>query len=154
NSEKIRVHFRTNREVPFIYRAGLDFAKYGREPFEGKTSVPGVEITNRPTRQYPFGALGAHLLGYVGAVRHLEEQEDTGEFTFYDPDLEGKSQLEHSCNKWLRGEPGVRILRRTAKGVIEGETKRKEPTPGSNVLLTIDARLQYIVERALRDAGV
>ena len=154
NSEKIRVHFRTNREVPFIYRAGLDFAKYGREPFEGKTSVPGVEITNRPTRQYPFGALGAHLLGYVGAVRHLEEQEDIGEFTFYDPDLEGKSQLEHSCNKWLRGEPGVRILRRTAKGVIEGETKRKEPTPGSNVLLTIDARLQYIVERALRDAGV
>jgi penicillin-binding protein 2 len=154
NSEKIRVHFRNNREVPFVYRAGLDFSKYGRQPFEGQTSVPGVEITNRPTRQYPFGALGAHLLGYVGAVRHVEEQEDIGEFTFYDPDLEGKSQLEHSCNKWLRGQPGVRILHRTPKGVIQGEVKRKEPTPGANVLLTIDARMQFIAERALRDAGV
>ena len=154
NSEKVRLHFRTNREVPFVYRAGIDFSKYGRAPFEGQTSVPGVEITNRPTRQYPLGALGAHLLGYVGSVRHLEEQEDIGEFTFYDPDLEGKSQLEHTCDKWLRGQPGARILHRTPKGVIEGEIKRKEPTPGANVLLTIDARMQFIVERALRDAGV
>jgi penicillin-binding protein 2 len=153
NSERVRLHFRNNREVPFVYRAGIDFSKFAKY-VEGGTGVPGVEITNRPNREYPFGALGAHLLGYVGAPRHLEEQDDIGEFTFYEADLEGKSQLEHACSKWLRGQPGARILHRTPKGVIEGEIKRREPKPGANVLLTIDARLQYIVERALRDAGV
>jgi len=92
NSERVRTHFRTNREVPFVYRAGIDFSKFAKY-VEGGTGLPGVEITNRPSRQYPLGALGAHLLGYVGSIRHLEEQDDTGEFTFYDPDLEGKSQL-------------------------------------------------------------
>lgn len=153
NSERLRLHFRNKREVPFVYRDGIDFAKFGKYVETG-TGLPGVEITNRPARQYPYGALGAHLLGYIGPVRNVEEQEDVGEFTFYEPDPEGKSQVEHSCNKWLRGEPGARILHRSAKGIIEGEIKRKDPQPGNNVLLTIDARLQYIVERALRDAGV
>ena len=153
NSERIRLHFRNNREVPFVYRAGIDFSKFAKY-VEGGTGIPGVEITNRPTRQYPFGALGAHLLGYIGAVRNLEEQEDIGEFTFYEPDPEGKSQLEHACNKWLRGQPGARVLHRTTKGTIERETRRIDPKPGDNVLLTIDTRLQYVVERALRDAGI
>jgi len=116
NSERIRLHFRNNREVPFVYRAGIDFSKFAKY-VEGGTGIPGVEITNRPTRQYPFGALGAHLLGYIGAVRNLEEQEDIGEFTFYEPDPEGKSQLEHFCNKWLRGQPGARVLHRTTKAL-------------------------------------
>jgi penicillin-binding protein 2 len=153
NSERMRLHFRTKREVPFVYRAGIDFSKFAKY-VEGGTGLPGVEIGNRPVRKYLFGALGAHLLGYTGAVRRIEEQEDIGEFTFYEPDPEGKSQIEHTCDKWLRGHPGARILHRTAKGVIEGEIKRKEPTPGANVLLTIDARMQFIVERALRDAGI
>jgi len=153
NSERLRQHFRSNREVPFVYRTNIDFTKFAKY-LEGGTGLSGVEVTNRPARYYPLGALGSHLLGYIGAVRHLEEQEDIGEFTFYDPDPEGKSQVEHTCNKWLRGEPGARILHRTAKGVIEGEIKRKEPKPGDNVLLTIDARMQFIAERALRDAGI
>jgi penicillin-binding protein 2 len=152
NAEKLQLHFRGKREVPFVYRTEIDFAKFANYVEKG-TGIPGVEITNRPNRQYAFGALGAHLLGYIGAVRRLEEQDDIGEFTFYEPDPEGKSQIEHACNKWLRGQPGARILHRTPKGVIEREVKRIEPIPGNNVFLTIDARLQYIVERALRDAG-
>src|SRR5262249_34821898 len=116
NSERLRLHFRNKREVPFVYRNGIDFAKFGKYVETG-TGLPGVEITNRPARQYPFGALGAHLLGYIGPVRNVEEQEDVGEFTFYEPDPEGKSQVEHACNKWLRGQPGARILHRSAKGV-------------------------------------
>jgi penicillin-binding protein 2 len=153
NSEKLRLHFRTKREVPFVFRSGIDFSKSAKY-VEGGTGLPGVEITNRPARQYPYGALGAHLLGYIGAIRNLEEQEDVGEFTFYEPDSEGKSQVEHACNKWLRGQPGARILHRSAKGIVEGEIRRIDPKQGNNVLLTIDARLQYIVERALRDAGI
>jgi len=153
NSERMRLHYRNNREVPFVYRTGIDFSNFAKYS-EGKAGLTGVEITNRPVRNYPFGALAAHLLGYTGAVRDIKDQEDVGEFTFYEPDPEGKSQIEHACDKWLRGKPGARILHRNPKGVIEGETKRIEPKPGANVLLTIDARMQFIVERALREAGV
>ena len=153
NFEQLRLHFRNNREVPFVYRANIDFTDFARYA-EGGTGLPGVEVTKRPVREYPFAALGAHFLGYTGAVKNVQEQDDVGEFTFYEPDPEGKAQLEHTCNKWLRGRAGARILHRNPKGIIEGETKRIEPKPGDNVFLTIDARMQYIVERALRDAGI
>ena len=116
--------------------------------------MPGVEITKRPERLYPLGAIGAHFLGYTGAVHNIADQEDVGQFTFYEPDPEGKAQIEQFCNKWLRGRPGARLLHRSPKGIIEGEVRRIEARPGDNVLLTIDARLQYIVERALREAGI
>ena len=153
NAEKIRAQFRNNREVPFIYRDGLDFesvAKYA----ETGLGLAGVEITKRPERLYPLRALAAHLLGYTGAVHNIADQEDVGQFTFYEPDPEGKSQIEQFCNKWLRGRPGARLLHRSPKGIIEKEVRRIEARPGDDVLLTIDARLQYIVERALREAGI
>ncbi len=153
NSERLRKHFRNKSEVPFVYRENLDVSMLAKAGESG-AKVPGVEITKRPERQYPLGALGAHLLGYVGAIKHLEEQKDIDDFTFYEPDLEGKAQVERGCDKWLRGSPGARVLHRNAKRVIEGEVQRIEPVPGNNVLLTIDARLQCIVEHALRDAGV
>ena len=52
--------------------------------------------------------------------------------------------------KYLRGKPGVRVLQRSVKGVIEGEINRVAPIPGNNVYLTLDARIQTIVENALR----
>jgi len=57
-------------------------------------------------------------------------------------------------DKWIRGTPGVRVLQRSVKGVIEGEIENILPKPGNNIYLTIDARIQYIAERALRDAGI
>lgn len=153
NSGHLQRHFRNRREVPFTYRDDLDFASIAKYLQNG-TGVPGVEVSVKPERFYPYGALGAHLLGYVGAVKDISAQPDIDTFNFYEPDLEGKAQVEHYYDKWLRGTPGARVLRRTMKGVIEGEIQRVEPKPGSNVYLTIDARVQYLVEQALRDAGV
>jgi penicillin-binding protein 2 len=153
NSERLRRHFRNQGEVPFVYRESLDFSTFAKIS-ESDVRVPGVGIGNRPVRRYPYGALAAHLLGYVGAVKDLEAQKDIDDFNFYEPDLEGKSQVERACDQWLRGTPGTRVLHRNAKRVIEGEVQRIDPKPGDNVLLTIDARLQFIVERALRDAGI
>ena len=53
-------------------------------------------------------------------------------------------------DKYLRGEPGVRVLQRNVKGVIESEVRQEPPKPGDNVYLTLDARIQTIVEQALR----
>lgn len=153
NSERLQRHFRNNSEVPYSYRDDVDFMVVAKYTQKG-TGVPGVEVAQKPVRLYPYGALGAHLLGYVGAIKDIDQEPDIDHFKFYEPDLEGKAQVERFYDKWLRGTPGTRVLRRSMKGVIEGEIDRVEPKQGANVYLTIDARIQYIVERALRDAGI
>lgn len=153
NSVRLQRHFRNNTEVPFTYLEELDFKTIARFS-ENDVGLPGVEIALRPVRQYLYGALGAHLLGYVGAPVDIDKLPDIHKYTFYQPDAEGKSQVELNMDRWLRGTPGVRVMQRNVKGVIDSELRRVEPKQGNHVYLTIDARIQYIVERALRDAGV
>jgi penicillin-binding protein 2 len=153
NGESLQQHFRLKGKVPFLYLECIDHPSAAKAAANG-TGVPGVEVVDRPRREYPLGALGAQLLGYVGALKDLDHEQDINDFTFYEANREGKAHLERGCDQWLRGTPGFRVLRRTAEGVIERELRRVEPKPGANVLLTIDARVQFIAERALRDAGV
>ena len=155
NSERLQKHYRNDTEVPFTYLEGIDFntvAKFA----EHNVGLPGVQLDIRPVREYRFKALAAHLLGYVGAPNDIDKLPDVDKYTFYQPDVEGKSQVELGLDKWIRGTPGVRVLQRSVKGVIEGEDKEQSilPKPGNNIYLTIDARIQYIAERALRDAGI
>lgn len=153
NSVRLQRHYRNNTEVPFPYIEELDFKTIARFS-ENDVGLPGVEIALRPVRQYVYGALAAHMLGYVGAPGDIDKLPDISKYTFYQPDSEGKSQIESHLDKWLRGTPGVRVMQRNLKGVIEGEVRRVEPKQGNHVYLTIDARIQYIVETALRGAGV
>lgn len=152
NSERLTKHYRNDREVPFTYQDELDFPTIARFS-EHDVGLPGVEISVRPVRQYVYGALAAHLLGYVGAPPRIDELPDIKDFSFYQPDVEGKSQIELVYDKWIRGTPGVRVMTRNVKGAIEGEVRRVPPKQGNNVYLTIDARIQYIAERALRAVG-
>lgn len=153
NSERLQKHFRNDTEVPFTYREEIDFTTIARFA-EHDVGLPGVEIGIKPVRLYRYGALAAHLLGYVGAVNDIDRQPDVKDYTFYQPDVEGKSQVELYLDKWIRGTPGMRVMQRSVKGVIEGEVRRVPPQPGNNVYLTIDARIQFIVERALRQSGI
>jgi len=153
NSEHLQKHYRNDTLVPFTYREEIDFPTIAKFA-ENDLGLPGVEIGIKPVREYRFGALAAHLLGYVGAVKDIDAQPDVREFTFYQPDVEGKSQVELYLDKWIRGTAGMRVMSRSVKGVIEGEVRRIPPKPGHNILLTIDARMQFIVERALRESGI
>ena len=149
NSQHLEKHFWNDTEVPFTYQEEIDFPTIAKFS-EHNVGLPGVDISVRPVRQYVYGALAAHLLGYVGAPLHIDELPDVKNYSFYQPDVEGKSQIEQSMDKYLRGQPGTRILQRSVKGVIESEVRRDPPKPGSNVILTLDARIQYIAEQALR----
>jgi penicillin-binding protein 2 len=153
NSERLQKHFRNDTLVPFTYQEEVDFATIARFS-EHDVGLPGVDIAVKPVRQYVYGALAAHLLGYVGAPPHIDELPDVKNYTFYQPDVEGKSQIELAYDKWIRGAPGVRVMSRNVKGAIEGEVRRDPPKQGNNVYLTIDARIQYIAERALRLSGI
>ncbi len=152
NGKRLQRHFRVNREVPFTYLEDIDFPTIAKFS-EHDVGLPGVDIAIRPVRQYRYGALAGHLLGYVGMPEDIGKLPDVKNYSFYQPDTEGKSQVEYFMDKHLRGTPGKRVLQRNVKGQIEGESRREDPLPGNNVYLTLDSRIQFIAEQALRSVG-
>ena len=148
NAKRLKTHFRNDSEIPFTYLEDIDFPTLAKFS-EHDVGLPGVNIGLKPVRQYLYGALASHLLGYVGMPVDVD-QEEASHYNFYQPDVEGKSQVELAMDKYLRGTPGVRVMQRSVKGVIEGEVRTIQPKPGANVYLTIDARIQMIAEQALR----
>jgi penicillin-binding protein 2 len=151
NAGQLQRHFRTNTEVPYSYIKDIDFPTMAKFS-EHDVGLPGVDITIKPVRSYVFGALASHMLGYVGAPDDTNKEE-AKKFTFYQPDVEGKSNVEKSMDEYLKGKPGVRYMRRNAKGQIDGVLREEPPKAGANVNLTIDARIQMIAEEALRAVG-
>jgi penicillin-binding protein 2 len=152
NSQRLRTHYRNNTLVPFIYREDLDFSTLSKFA-EKDLGLPGVQVNIRPVRKYVYNALAAQILGYVGAPNDINKLPDIKDFSFYQPDVQGRTNIEYFLDDDLRGKPGRRILKKDAKNHVEGEKELIQPTPGANVYLTIDARIQYIVERTLRSVG-
>lgn len=149
NAKHLKTHYKNDELVPFTYVEDIDFntiAKFS----EHDVGLPGVEISVKPVRQYLYGAFAAHILGFVGMPLDVNELPDVRKFSFYQPDVEGKNQIEKAMDKYLRGTPGVRVMKRNVKGGFDSEVRIDPPKPGSNVYLTLDARMQYIAEKALR----
>src|SRR5213075_1455028 len=148
NAAQLQRHYRNDTEVPFSYLKDIDFPTMAKFS-EHDVGLPGVDIAIKPVRSYVYGALAAHLLGYVGAPDDINK-EDAKKYTFYQGDVEGKSNIEKLMDEYLRGKPGVRHLRRNAKGQIDGVLREEPPQQGANVYLTLDARIQAIADEASR----
>src|SRR6201993_3771437 len=148
NAAKLERHFRNDTEVPYSYIKDIDFPTMAKFS-EHDVGLPGVDIAIKPVRSYVYGALASHILGYVGAPDDTNKDE-ARKFTFYQSDVDGKSNIEKTMDEYLRGKPGVRYLRKNAKGTIEGVLREDPPQQGANVFLTLDARIQSIAEVALR----
>ncbi len=144
-------HYYTDKLVPFTYMEDIPFADMAKIS-ERDLGLPGVDTPQRAVREYPYGALAAHVLGYVGQENDPDEEE-AKKYTYYQPDVDGKTNVEQAMDKWLRGQPGKRIVKKNAKGVIEGDLPGVPPVAGNDVYLTIDARIQTIAEEALRAVG-
>ena len=151
NAGQLQRHYRNDTEVPYSYIKDIDFPTMAKFS-EHDVGLPGVDIAIKPVRSYVYGALASHILGYVGAPDETDKDE-ARKFTFYQEDVEGKSNIEKAMDDYLRGKPGVRYLRRNAKGTIDGVLREDPPQQGANVFLTIDARIQAIADEALRAVG-
>jgi penicillin-binding protein 2 len=151
NAGRLQRHYRNNTEVPYSYVKDIDFPTLAKFS-EHDVGLPGVELAIKPVRSYVYGSLAAHLLGYVGMPDDVDKEE-ARKFTFYQQDVEGKSNIEKTMDEYLRGKPGVRYLRKNAKGTIEGVLREDPPKQGADVFLTIDARIQAITEEALRSVA-
>src|SRR5438034_3844584 len=148
NAGRLERHFRNETEVPFSYIKDIDFPMMAKFS-EHDVGLPGVDIAIKPVRSYVYGALATHILGYVGMPDDVDKDE-ARKFTFYQGDVEGKSNIEKTMDGYLRGKPGIRYLRRNAKGTIDGVLREDPPKQGANVFLTLAARIQTIAEEALR----
>ncbi|MBJ7257984.1 MAG: penicillin-binding protein 2 [Chthoniobacterales bacterium] len=151
NANALQQHFRNQIEVPFTYMEDLDFDMIARFAEHG-VDIAGVNLSVRPVRRYVYGALGSHFLGYVGLPDKVDEEEAM-KFDYYQQDTEGKTQLERAFDSELKGTPGARILQRNAKGKIEREVRNDPAKQGHNIILTVDARIQHIAEKAMRAVG-
>lgn len=112
---------------------------------------PGVELKARWVRQYPQGQTAAHVVGYIGRIseRDLQNLEATNELGNYrGTEIIGKKGIEKSWEKQLHGQTGIESLEVTARGKPVQSLHRIDPTPGHDLILTLDLRLQRIAEKA------
>ncbi len=111
---------------------------------------PGFYIQKRSIRQYTYPN-AAHILGDVGEVGPADIESDD---YYQSGDYIGKLGVERSYERQLRGEKGVEILLRDAKGRIKGNYQNgkfdRAPIPGKNLTLSIDLELQQLGERLMR----
>lgn len=116
---------------------------------------PGVEIKARLFRQYPQGELAAHALGYIGRINQKEADRIAEDEELVDnyrgTEHIGKAGLEQSYEKHLHGTTGFEQVEVDAAGRAVRSLARTPPVPGNNLVLTLDAELQRIVELAFGD---
>jgi penicillin-binding protein 2 len=112
---------------------------------------PGVGIEIEPVRDYPTGSLTANVVGYLGPIPAELEQLYRSRGFLPNRDKVGYSGAEYSLNDVLIGTPGERVVEVDVAGqVLRNLEPPIAPTPGNNVVLTIDTRLQQAAEAALR----
>ncbi len=117
---------------------------------ENKFLFPGLYIQETYNRYYPFGQVGAHILGYVGKVtrEHIREVEDYG----YTPQsVVGYSGVEDYYDDYLRGKPGGIQIEVDNRGRQVQLLSFREPQSGEDISLTIDQRIQEVAARVLGD---
>jgi len=111
---------------------------------------PGFYIQNRTLREYAY-PIAAHLFGSIGEVSPRKIEADN---YYKQGDYAGRDGIEKTYEKQLRGEKGVEILLRDAKGRIKGKYEDGKndiaPKAGQNLMLSIDAQLQILGERLLK----
>jgi len=123
--------------------------------------LPGFEVRHEPYRFYPQGDLAAHLIGYMTQMTAAEADRLGNQG--YDPsELVGRYGLEDKWENYLRGKKGIeryavdargqRLDEATASALIQGE-RGVPAVPGANLVLTIDAELQRLAEKAVGHAA-
>ncbi len=115
-------------------------------------ALPGVDIQARQLRRYPLGSTAAHVIGYIGRIsqRDREAMEDWPEervANYRGATHIGKLGVEAAQEERLHGRTGFERLETSATGRAVRRLDVTPPQPGETVRLTLDVRLQHLVER-------
>ncbi len=115
---------------------------------ENQSRFPGVQVRKTAIRDYVDGLIFSHILGYEGKIKKDELKQNPG---YSITDSIGKSGLEKSYEKYLRGTPGKINLEVDSRGKIIRELETVSPKIGSDLILNIDAGLQKKIFDTLKE---
>ncbi len=117
---------------------------------EHQSQWPGVSVDIQPVRDYPTGSLTANIIGFLGPIPASLEQLYRQKGFLPGRDKVGYSGVELSMDETLIGTPGKRVVEVDVAGqVLRNLEPPVAPTPGENIVLTIDTRLQQAAQAAL-----
>ena len=144
--KRLREESRTFESIPIRTRlTDEEVARFAAQRYR----FPGVDIKARLFRNYPFGELGSHVIGYIGRINQAEKAaiEDSDEDGNYrGTDYIGKLGVEQSFEQQLHGTTGVEQMETSAGGRAVRRLASNPAMPGDTVMLSIDIGLQKMVE--------
>lgn len=111
---------------------------------------PGVEIEITPIREYPTGEMTSEVIGFLGPIPAVLEEQYRALGFVPDRDKVGYAGVESSLNDQLAGRNGTRVVEVDVAGKeLRDLEPPVDPIPGNNLVLTIDTRLQAATKAAL-----
>jgi penicillin-binding protein 2 len=146
--KKLREETKGIESLPIRTRlSDEEVAKFAAQRFR----FPGVEIKARLFRNYPWGELASHVVGYIGRINQaekkvIEEWPDEDQGNYRGTEYIGKLGVEQSFEKELHGLTGVEQVETSAGGRAVRKLASHPATPGNTVQLSIDIKLQNLIE--------
>jgi penicillin-binding protein 2 len=124
-----------------------EVARFAAERFR----FPGVDINARLFRNYPWGELASHAIGYIGRINgaektQMEDWPDEDQANYRGTEYIGKLGVEQSYEKELHGTTGAEQVQTMASGRAVKQLASDPATAGNTVKLTLDIKLQKLVE--------
>lgn len=115
----------------------------------------GVTVVDRTEREYPYGTLACHVLGYTGTItaEQLEaqdsEERDEGSIVYETGDIVGQAGVEAQYESLLQGVRGEQTVTVDAAGNVTGQVGEVPPRSGTDIRLTLDVNIQRACEEGL-----
>jgi penicillin-binding protein 2 len=119
---------------------------------EESLQLPGVRVRLVPSRQYPTASLTSQIVGYTSGIPETRAQEYEEQGYIVGVDLVGFTGIEAWYEDVLRGQKGSRYVEEDVNGRVLRELQSIDPTPGDNVVVSLDLELQQYVTARLQQA--
>ncbi|MFZ3159005.1 MAG: penicillin-binding protein 2 [Rhodoferax sp.] len=144
--KKLREEGKSFESIPLRSRLSDDeVARFAAQRYR----FPGVDIKARLFRNYPYGELASHVIGYIGRINtsekeKLDESEDAANYR--GTEYIGKLGVEQSFEMQLHGVTGIDAMETSAGGRATRRLSSQSSIPGNTVKLSIDIKLQQLIE--------
>ncbi|HXS69585.1 MAG TPA: penicillin-binding transpeptidase domain-containing protein [Candidatus Polarisedimenticolia bacterium] len=145
-------HYQTKLALPYPVISDINPNLVARFE-EQSTTSDGVDLEIQSSRYYPLQTTAAHLLGHLQRDDSSSEGEESY-FRYRLPDYRGIVGIEYTLDPYLHGHAGGKSVLVNNQGYRQSENVWEPAEPGSNVVLTIDLRIQQAAEEALSNAPV
>ncbi len=144
--KKLLEESKSFESLPLLTRlSDEEVAKFAAQRFR----FPGVDIKARLFRNYPYGELASHVIGYIGRINPAEKEtldDSEDQANYRGTEYIGKLGVEQSFENQLHGITGVESVETSAGGRAMRKLASSPATPGNTVRLSIDIKLQNLIE--------